>query len=150
MIIWIYISTYERMILSVLGSIIYAIMESCFYKLTDGYYFTTWHQFFANLIYVPFMIEDYRYLISNICLLYPVDIWLFEIFIRCLLFPINIWLFELLMGLSIIAFVGHNPAWHYKTKYSYFKGQIAFDLYSRWFLLGIFQECAYPILRSLY
>src|SRR6185312_13612046 len=129
-IIWVYTVTYRRLFLSFCGSIIFACLEMILYKWSNGIFFTTKEQFVANFIFMPFMIEDYHFLFQNI-------------YLRYLIFPFNVWLFEIIMGYSMIFLLGKNPAWNYKTKYSYFGGQISLECYPRWIFLGILQDFLY-------
>ena len=133
MIIWIYTINFRRLLLSFLGSMIFAFLEVSHYRITTGRVFTTKEQFIANLIFMPFMIENYNIIIPNI-------------YLRFFLFPFNIWIFEIIMGYYMILLLGHNPAWKYETKYSYLNGLIALECYPRWFFLGLLQEFLYSYL----
>ena len=127
---WIYTFNCQRISLSFYGSIIFACLEMIFYKWNNNVFFTTKEQFIANFISMPFMIADYHVLFPNI-------------YLRHLIFPLNVWLFEIIMGYSMIFLLENNPAWNYNTKYSYFKGQISFECYTRSFFLGILQDFLY-------
>ncbi len=122
--------TSRRFILAFLGSVVFAILESILYKLEKNIYFTTKEQFIMNMIFVPFLIEDFN--------------WIFrDFYFRHLIFPFNIWIFEIIMGFSLIWLLGNNPAWKYKGQYSYFKNQINLLHYPRWIFLGMIQEILY-------
>ena len=124
----------QRLYLAISGSTFFAISEMLLYKYKEGYYFTTWQQFGLNMIFVPFMIQDYYYYIED---------WL----LRYLLFPFNVWLFEIIMANILYILIQENPCWYYKTKYSYFNGTIALDLYPRWLLFGIVIDNIYPYFK---
>jgi hypothetical protein len=128
--IWLYTFSVNRVLLSLIGSIFFALLEMSLYKYTVGHLFTTKEQFIANLLCIPFMIEDYNLIINNV-------------YIRLILFPFNVWFFEIIMGFYMIFLLGKNPAWKYATKYSIFDGLISLDCYPRWFLLGLVQEFLY-------
>lgn len=121
----------QSMLLSIVGSIIYAILEIVYHRFVCGESFTTKEQFLANLILMPWMIESYHQLITHQL-------------IRIVLFPFNIWLFEIIMGFAMIWILGTNPSWHYRTPYSFY-GQISLECYFRWVLLGLFQELIYAV-----
>lgn len=126
-----YISfTGRRFVLAFLGSLVFAILESILYKIKKNVYFTTKEQFAMNMIFVPFIIEDFNWLFRNF-------------YFRHLIFPFNIWIFELIMGFSLIIILGSNPAWKYKGRYSFFRNQINLIHYPRWIFLGIIQEILY-------
>jgi len=122
--------TAKRMMLSLLGSLVFAFLESCLYKLTDGKYYTTVTQFVANIIFIPFIVEDYNYIFGNY-------------YYKHFIFPFNIWVFELIMGFWLINLHGHNPAWNYKGPFACFYGQIDISCYPRWILLSIIQDFLY-------
>lgn len=120
----------RRIILSILGSVVFAILECALYKMTVGKYYTTKEQFFANIIFIPFIVEDYNYIFGNY-------------YYKHLIYPFNIWLFELIMGYCLITIYGHNPAWHYKGKHAILRGQIDISCYPRWIMLSFIQDFLY-------
>jgi hypothetical protein len=120
----------RRFVLSFLGSIVFAVLEALLYKIKKNVYFTTKEQFVMNMIFVPFIIEDFNRLFRNF-------------YWRHFIFPFNIWIFELMMGFTLILIFGNNPAWRYKGRYSYFRNQINLIHYPRWLFLGVLQEILY-------
>jgi len=120
----------RRIILSVLGSVVFSCLECSFYKITTGRYYTTKEQFVANIIFMPFIVEDYNYIFGNSNY-------------KHLIYPFNIWIFELIMGYCFILIYGYNPAWHYKGKHAILRGQIDISCYPRWILLSLIQDFLY-------
>ena len=72
---------------------------------------TTWHQFWANVLYTPILLFAYRTTLPDVPLL------------RVALFPLNVWLLEVVEGYALMfLFDGRNPAWTYTTDDAYFHG----------------------------
>ena len=120
----------ERFLLALLGSFIFSLLEMSLYKIKDGYYFTSKEQFLMNMIFIPFMVEEYNRIFSSFRF-------------SPLLYPVNVWLFELIMGHFMIIYLGKNPAWSYHGEYSKFNGQIDLECYFRWVFLGVLQDFLY-------
>ncbi|OQR80955.1 hypothetical protein THRCLA_11905 [Thraustotheca clavata] len=88
---------------------------------------TTWAQFWANVLYTPFLLFNYREFIPN-----P--------YIRIILFPFNIWLLEIIEGYALILIFGKNIAWTYNTPDAYFHNNIRTGFAGLWLLLGFALE----------
>jgi hypothetical protein len=112
-------------------SCVFATLESLLYKWEDGYFFTTYQQFFCNLLALPLMIDFVHYMID--------DIWL-----RILLFPFSVWTYEYVTTIWLRSIFGKNPCWTYLGKDgSLFEGAICVNshYYVRWMALGALAEC---------
>lgn len=97
--------------------------------------FTTWAQWFCNVIYTPIMIDFYLNL--------------FEISLTGLiLFPINIWIAELIMGYYLLI-VWNTRAWEYDGADAYFHGNIKIGHAKLWFLLFIGIAIARPFIVAI-
>lgn len=87
--------------------------------------FTTFAQWWANVVYAPVLLHGYWRLV-------PPSAWL-----RVLCFPLNVWALEIVQGYGL-AFVygGKNPAWHYSDRWALFDGHITLSHWNLWLLLG--------------
>jgi len=67
-----------------------------------GEAYTSFCQFFCNLVYLPLLLDTYGHFMGATPYLYV------------LLFPFNIYLLEIVVGYYCMWLYGFNPAWNYR------------------------------------
>ncbi|KAI8816957.1 uncharacterized protein EV422DRAFT_571262 [Fimicolochytrium jonesii] len=92
---------------------------------------TTWHQFFANIIFTPLLLDIYFAVVPT----WP---------LRVLLFPFNVWLLEIVEGYVLMYLYGYNPAWTYRGTDAYFHNNIKLGYWYFWLGLGAAVELIFP------
>jgi len=123
---------------SIICAMLYSCTEYTFTFFERGKSYTSFAQFWGNLLYVPILLDLYGYLLGHLPLPYIV------------LFPFNIYLLEIVEGTLITWAYGRNVAWCYSDYSDCFWNDCC-----RWghgpFWLGLGAKCflLYPILQSL-
>ena len=120
---------------TVIAACCYTITESVFTYCERGTNYTSWDQFYCNLIWVPFLLDLYGGFLGD----RPV------VYVLC--FPFNIYLLEVVVGHYLIWLHGYNVAWCY-LDYSdaMFNGTIRIAHAPFWMALGCFTCLVYPML----
>jgi len=114
---------------------VYSGMESTFTFFERGRPFTSFEQFWGNLLYIPVLLDLYGVLLGKHMIAYII------------LFPFNIWLLEIVLGYFYIWTFGHNVAWCYLDySDSYFTGNIRLGHGVFWLALGAICFFFYPML----
>ncbi|KAJ3160926.1 hypothetical protein HDU86_008288 [Geranomyces michiganensis] len=117
---------YSNSIETVAGDILIRPFDS---RCRKGH--TTWEQFFANILYTPFLLEVYPVIIAP---------W----WLRIALYPLNIWLLEIVEGYFLIFLYGYNAAWTYRGRDVMFGGNIKLSYAPFWLGLGVAVEVLLP------
>ncbi|KAJ3252956.1 hypothetical protein HK103_001055 [Boothiomyces macroporosus] len=142
-------STLEMKIRGLIGAIGFAPTEYLFYQLTvedqgrvifaplkfpnrKGH--TTLHQFFSNILFLPYILEILTFMPKSIV---PF----------AFLFPFVVWLIEIVEGFYLIFLFGKNPAWHYYGNDAYLWGTVKLSYFKYWFVGGLL---VYPSLDLLW
>lgn len=113
---------------------VYSCTEATFTQLERGRAYTSFAQFWANLLYLPILLDGYFALIGSPLLC-------------TLLFPFNVWLLEIVEGHLIIWIYGHNVAWCYLDYDDcYCNGCIRLGHAIFWIGLGATVCVIYPLL----
>jgi hypothetical protein len=121
---------------AIFGATAYSFIEYAFTFLNNGKAYTSFAQYFGNLIYVPILLDGYGFLFYH------------NKYIYVLLFPFNIWLLEIVLDNIFQAIYGRNVAWCYHSyKDSKLNGIIRIGHGKFWVLLGIACYIIYPPLR---
>lgn len=97
--------------------------------------FTTFEQWWANVLYMPLLLFLYPELVSA----YIGD----SAVVRVLLFPLNVWLLEIVEGYGFMLIFGQNPAWSYEGSDAFFHGNIKLSHLPLWLLLGVLVEVGF-------
>lgn len=119
------------------GATAYSFIEYSFTYLNDGKAYTSFAQYFGNLIYVPVLLDGYGFLFYH------------NKFMYVLLFPFNIWLLEIVLDCIFQVLYGRNVAWCYHSyNDSKLNGIIRIGHGKFWILLGIACYIIYPSLRQ--
>ena len=92
---------------------------------------TTFAQFFANVLYIPFGFAVFNWIFTNF-------------WYRAIFFPLNIWALEIVEGYIFIALYGKNLAWFYGTPDALCHGNIRIGYATLWILLGLTMELSLP------
>jgi len=108
-------------------SILFAICESIFYYIVDGYFYTTLEQFVLSFLLSPFVLQ-----IDRIISLYN-----YNILLVALMYPFLFWIFEIVGGFTLIYYFGKNNAWSYNTSDALFCGIIRLYYYPLFYFLGL-------------
>lgn len=108
-------------------SILFAICESLFYYITNGYLHTTIEQFILTFLLSPFIIQIDRMM----------SYYNYNLILMAFTYPLLIWIFEIVGGFTLLYYFGKNNAWTYKTPDSLFHGMIRLYYYPLFYLLGI-------------
>jgi hypothetical protein len=108
-------------------SILFAICESLFHYIIDGYLYTTLDQLILSFCLSPFIIQIDRMLSLHKC--NPI--------ITLLIRPILFWIFEIVGGFTLIYYFGKNNAWTYETPDALFFGMIRLYYYPLFLFLGL-------------
>lgn len=131
--VWLALVEAERKWIAVVGAMVYGAAELCWYAYWYDRWFTTWQQFFVNVLWLP----------VTLCLY---NAWLAEsVWVRLLLYPVNLWAHEVITGYYLHWALGENRAWLYEGPWTYFRGQISLVCAPRWWVVGCLQEIGYPI-----
>eukprot|EP00736_Rhodelphis_marinus_P014078 Rmarinus@m.23378 len=85
--------------------------------------FTSWEQFWGNVLYTPILLNVYRTSI-------PWSV------LRIALYPFNIWTLEIVLGYLLIYLFDRNVAWTYSGSDAYFSGNIKLSHGFLWIVLG--------------
>ena len=122
---------------TLLAAFIYSLTESCFTYCESGYAFTSWAQFYCNLLYVPILLDLYGKLFSSLPWLYV------------LCFPLNIYILEIIVGHFLIWLHGYNVAWCYRDYTdSYANGCFRLAHAPFWLGLGFCTHSLWPIVTT--
>jgi hypothetical protein len=101
--------------------------------------FTTWAQWFCNVLYTPIMIDIYFHFFEFSLLGYLLGF---------TLFPFNIWIAEFIMGYYLLL-VWNTRAWEYDGNDAYFHGNIKIGHAKLWLLLFIGIVLSRPFIVSM-
>ena len=118
---------------SLLAATTYTFIECTFTYFSDGKAFTSFAQFWGNLLYTPILLDMYWDFIfgqeevtTPLALLYIV------------LFPINVWILEIVLDQWYLLIYGRNVAWCYCTySDSYVGGVVRLGHGIFWLLMGV-------------
>lgn len=131
-VVWCACYSAERKALSFLGALAYTFAESTFTFFERGEPYTSFGQFFANLLYIPIMLDYFPLFLSILPPLLPVP------YLFVLLYPLNIWFLEVVEETFLIRTIyGRNVAWIYED-YSdeYLEGCVRLGHAPAWWALG--------------
>jgi hypothetical protein len=142
-VVWWNSTTTRTKIIAILGACGYSCIEYTWYTVTTedehGHViftpgeptcrqgFTTFAQWWANVLYIPILLHVYHAIV-------PIA-WL-----RLVLFPFNVWVLEIVEGYFLMLVYGRNVAWDYTDSQSYFHGNITLSHWNVWLVLGLVVE----------
>mmetsp|Transcript_28688 Transcript_28688/g.54167 ORF Transcript_28688/g.54167 Transcript_28688/m.54167 type:complete len:224 (+) Transcript_28688:133-804(+) len=130
--IWCLYYSVESKVISLFGALAYTVAESAFTYFERGAPYTSFGQFFANLLYIPLLLDGYPFFLSLLPQLFPPP------YLFVLLYPLNIWFLEIVEEIFLIKTIyGRNVAWIYED-YSdeYLEGCIRIGHAPVWWALG--------------
>lgn len=146
--LWWFFLTSEQQVLGVVLAAGYGLIEYLWYGMStvdsEGTVrfaplspnrrkcYTSWAQFFANVVCLPVMIEGLWTKLPHWSL-------------RLLVFPLIIWLFEVVAGYYLWLVWDARP-WTYRGKDAFFHGNIKLAHWKVWALLAISLEFSYHTL----
>ena len=142
---WILYYTTELKILSFGGAVLYTFAESAFTFVERKQAYTSFGQFFANLIYIPVMLHMYP-----ICLdMLPAIGSPAAVFI--LLYPFNVWFLEVVEEIFLIKTIyGRNVAWIYSDYVDeMLDGCIRLGHAPAWWALGAIIYSTLPTVKAI-
>jgi len=116
--------------IGLIGSCAFVFIETFWISLTSGFKelgHSSFAQWWANAIFLPFSLVHYRSTISS-----PI--------LRVLFFPLNIWMLEIVEGYLLMLLFTRNIAWEYKGKHALFHGTITSNYFLPWAFLGLVVE----------
>ncbi len=135
---WLAFLTRPYKLRAVFGATAYSFIEYAFTFINDGTAYTSFAQFFGNLLYVPILLDGYGFLFYENFIVYV------------LFFPVNIWLLEIVLNHLFRLIYGRNIAWCYHSyEDSKLNGVIRVGHGKFWLLLGIACHVIYPTLKYL-
>ncbi len=118
------------------GATAYSLIEYTFTFVNDGTAYTSFAQFFGNLLYVPILLDGYGFLLYD------------NLFLYILFFPVNVWLLEIVLDSLFHVIYGRNVAWCYHSyEDSKLNGVIRVGHGKFWLLLGAACHVIYPTLK---
>lgn len=133
--LWLLLLPLDLKLRCILCGLLYSGMEFTFTLLERGAPYTSFAQFWGNLLYLPLLLDVYGYFLSASPALYV------------LCFPLNIWVLELVLGSVFWWVYGHNVAWNYLDYAdAYCSGCIRVGHGLFWLVLGVVCFTAYPTL----
>lgn len=113
-------------------------MEFIFTLLERGESYTSFAQFWGNLLYLPILLDIYTNVLGHSPVAYV------------LCFPLNIWLLELVLGAVFTWVYGHNVAWNYRDYAdAYVDGCVRVGHGLCWLVLGAACYVFYPALCEI-
>jgi len=132
---------------SLVAACLYTLIEYTFTWFSDGKSFTSFAQWWGNLLYTPILLDIYWQVIVGTQLTTPsYDVAL----VYVLLFPFNVWLLEIVLDQWFVLIYGRNVAWCYCTySDSYVGGSVRLGHGIFWIVMGMGCLAVYPTLRSL-
>jgi hypothetical protein len=104
--IWLVFYPLPVKIRTFVAATLYTFIEYTFTTLNDGEGFTSFAQFWGNLLYTPVVLDVYWALINP-------NEGTFQKVVYVLLFPCNIWLLEIVLDRLYLIIHGRNVAWCY-------------------------------------
>ena len=117
----------------------YSGIEFVFTFLHEGEAFTSFAQFWGNLLYTPVLLDGYWWLLA------PQQRGVPGAALYVLLFPLNVWLLEIVLDRVFIAVYGRNVAWCYCTSADHgCGGAVRLGHGVFWLMLGLACLCVYP------
>lgn len=135
---WLYVYDRPTKIITLLTATLYSFIESVFTYFERGKNYTSFGQFFANLLYIPILLDVYSS---------------FELspFMYVLLFPFNVWFLEIFSENFIIRPIyGRNVAWNYLDYADEgLEGCVRLGHAPAWWAMGVGVYFVYPIFREL-
>mmetsp|Transcript_29730 Transcript_29730/g.59154 ORF Transcript_29730/g.59154 Transcript_29730/m.59154 type:complete len:219 (+) Transcript_29730:93-749(+) len=106
--LWILLYPPRQKVIGLFASAAYTLVEYAFTKLERGVGYTSLAQLFANLLYVPALLEGYKAALELVAAGDP------GFFVYVLLYPINVWFLEAFEESFLIRPIyGRNVAWNY-------------------------------------
>lgn len=130
---WIYLYPFSQKLRCLICSFLYSFIEYIFTYLTGKRAFTSFAQFYGNLLYTPILLDFYGYVFHKYITLY------------ILLFPFNIWILEIILDILFNLLYGRNVAWCYhEYNDSKINGVIRIGHGKFWIFLGIICYFFYP------
>jgi hypothetical protein len=131
---------------SIIAATVYTFIEYIFTYFSDGKPFTSFAQFWGNLLYTPILLDVYWNLIvgtSQTPSTFAAVVYIF-------FFPFNVWLLEIILDLCFIFIYGRNVAWCYCTyNDSFVGGSIRFGHSIFWLIMGTGCLVIYPTTRVM-
>merc|ERR1711871_1643845 len=111
--VWVCLFPLDLKLRTLVAASAYTVTESMFTYMERGLAFTSFCQFYCNLLYLPILLDGYGHFMGNRPFLY----------IAC--FPLNVYLLEIVVGYYCMWLHGFNAAWCYSDyNDSYFHGCI--------------------------
>lgn len=137
-ILWLLYYPFDIKLRSIICAAVYSCTEYTFTLFERNTSYTSFEQFWGNLLYVPVLLEVYGYYLGENPVAY------------ILLFPMNIWILEVVEGGLLMWVYGRHVAWNYSD----YSDCFCFDccrLGHAPFWLGLGAACyfAYPMLQSV-
>lgn len=129
---------------SIIVATVFTVMEYYFTWYTSGQSYTSFAQFWANLLYAPIMLDYYHILVQNVAWgRNPAALYI-------LMFPANVWVFELIFSMVFTLVYTRNVAWCYCDHAdSLCRGAIRLGHWPWWMCLGTICYILYPALQYL-
>ena len=124
---------------------VYSFIEFSFTTLQNGKGFTSFAQFWGNLLYTPILLDVYYDVIVSACgssdngpeNAPPPTPTMLAYVTYVLLFPVNVWLLELVLDRLFLVVYGRNVAWCYCTDTdSYAGGTVRLGHGKYWLAMG--------------
>ena len=126
---------------SIIFAVFWTFIECFLVQLSKGYPYTSFCQFWGNLLYIPFLLDVYGY--------YLLQPGLYNSFLYVGLFPLNIWLLEIVLSQLFILVYGRNVAWCYcKESDNLLNGVLRKSHAIQWWVLGILAWLLYPPFKT--
>ena len=136
MVLWIMFLPLAYKLRAIFGATAYSFIEYTFTYMNKGKAYTSFAQYFGNLVYVPILLDIYAHYLY------------YNKYFYVLLFPINIWLLEIILDGIFQLIYGRNVAWCYHSyDDSKLNGIIRIGHGKFWILLGIVCYLMYPTLK---
>ena len=146
--LWLFCYPAPVQLRSILAASGYTFIEYIFTYFSDGKSFTSFAQFWGNLVYTPILLDLYW----NAIIGETYDLSVFGTtagLMYVVLFPFNIWLLEIVLDQWFMLVYGRNVAWCYCTySDSYVGGALRLGHAVYWILMGIGCLVVYPYIRQ--
>ena len=131
---------------SILAASAYTFIEYSFTYFSDGKPFTSFGQFWGNLLYTPVLLDVYWDCIVG----KGKEITTAAGFIYVILFPFNVWMLEIVLDQWFLLVYNRNVAWCYCTySDSHVRGVVRVGHGIYWLIMGFVLLQIYPLLRDM-
>ena len=146
-VVWLFAYSPSAKLRSVLAAMGYTFVEYSFTYFNNGIAYTSFAQFWGNLLYTPLLLDTYWVLLIGDVAPSP-SIMSTSVLMYIALFPFNIWLLEIIEDLIFLVVYGRNVAWCYcEYPDSYLGGSVRLGHAVFWLALGLFLSLGYPSLK---